>query len=195
MVRVLAVNNYPSLERFWRLKNSLEANGAKVSVGGWRESSAKLFNGYDGVVLSGAPDMLSEERTQRKFSAEAGAVIEARVPVLGICFGHQLIGRAFGSNVVKNGIHTLKFVETEVLARDPLFAGLLGRMTVFESHHEAVETLPERFRLLAKSPSSAIATMRHSSLPIYGLQFHPERNSPVKPDGNLVVSNFVRGLA
>ncbi len=195
MVRVLAVNNYPSLERYLRLKASLEANGAKVTTKGWRESSAKLFNGYDGVVLSGAPDMLSEARAQRKFSAEAEAVTDARVPVLGICFGHQLIGQAFGSKVVKNSSPTLRFVETDVLAPDPLFMGLSRKMTVFESHHEVVDALPMGFRLLARSQSSAISTMRHSRLPIYGLQFHPERNSAVKPDGNLVVSNFVKGLA
>jgi len=194
MPRVLAVNNYPAVDRFVRLVEALKTNGASVSRARWSDSSARLFDGFDGVVLSGSPDMLSEERVQRKFGAEAEAVLKARVPVLGVCFGHQLIGHAFGSRVVK-GPHVLKFVETELLAEDPLFKGLPRRISVLESHHEVVERMPSGFRLLAKSPTSALAAMKHRRLPLYGLQFHPERSSRAKPDGSLLLSNFVEGLA
>ena len=89
----------------------------------------------------------------------------------------------------------LKFVETELLARDSLFEGLPRRALVLESHYEVVDRLPEGFSLLARSTTSAIAAMKHQKLPLYGLQFHPERSSRAKPDGNTLLSNFVKGLA
>lgn len=194
MPSVLAVNNYLTDDRFIRLVKALRGKGAQVSEVRWSESSARLFNGFDGVVLSGSPAMLSEERIRRKFDAEAEAIREARVPVLGICFGHQLMACAFGSRVVKGPL-VLKFVETEVLARDQLFRGLPRRVTVLESHREVVESLPKGFRLLARSRTSALAAMRHRMLPLYGLQFHPERSSKARPDGNFVLSNFIGMLA
>jgi len=194
MRRLLAINNYPSEDRFDRLRASLTANGAKVSVAGLKDCSASRFNGYDGVVLSGSPDMLSEPRIQEKYSVEIEAIRETKVPLLGICFGLQLIGCAFGSKVVKNGPMIKEYVDTQVLRPDPLFFGLPSTIRVFESHEEVVEPLPEKFVLLAKSPSSPVAAARHSSLSIRGLQFHPERNSAAAPDGNTIVANFVKGL-
>jgi GMP synthase-like glutamine amidotransferase len=190
---VLAVNNYPTEERFVRLIDSLTDNGGRVSTADWSDSSARLFNGFDGVVLSGSPDMLSEERVQRKFGPEAEAIRDAKVPILGICFGHQLVGHAFGSRVVR-GRRVLRFVETVLLARDPLFRGLPRKVTVLESHHEVVERLPVGFSLLARSPTSALAAMKHHRLQVYGLQFHPERSSRAKPHGGLLLANFIGSL-
>ncbi len=194
MVRVLAVNNYPSTKRFERLRSSLASNGADVTISDWSESSASKFDGFDGVVLSGSHDMLSEQRVRVKFAREVEAIREASTPLLGICFGLQLIGCAFGSEVVKNGPMIREYVETEVLRPDALFFGLPSIIRVFESHEEVVRPLPKDFDLLARSRSSPVAAFRHSRLPIRGLQFHPERNGPDAPHGNLVVANFVNGL-
>jgi GMP synthase-like glutamine amidotransferase len=194
MRRVLAINNYPSEDRFDRLRASLASKGAKVTSAAPEQSSASRFNGYDGVVLSGSPDMLSERRIQDKYATEVEAIKGTRVPLLGICFGLQLIGCAFGSKVVKNGPMIKEYVDTQVLRPDPLFLGLPQTIRVFESHEEVVDPLPENFVLLAKSPSSPIAAVRHTELPIRGLQFHPERNSSAAPHGDTVVANFVNGL-
>jgi len=194
MRRVLAINNYLSEDRFDRLKASLTSKGVRVTVAGPRDCSATKFNGYDGVVLSGSPDMLSEQRIQEKYAVEIEAIRGTNVPLLGICFGLQLIGCAFGSKVVKNGPMIKEYVDTQVLRPDPLFSGLPSTIRVFESHEEVVKPLPENFVLLAKSPSSPIAAVRHSSLPIRGLQFHPERNNSAAPHGDAVVANFVKGL-
>jgi GMP synthase-like glutamine amidotransferase len=194
MRRVLAINNYHSEDRFNRLKASLSSNGAKVRVANPTDCSASRFNGYDGVVLSGSPDMLSERRIQEKYAGEIEAIRGTKVPLLGICFGLQLVGCAFGSKVMKNGPMIKEYVDTQVLRPDLLFSGLPSTIRVFESHEEVVEPLPENFVLLARSPSSPIAAVKHSSLPIRGLQFHPERNSAAAPHGDTVVANFVRGL-
>lgn len=194
MVRVLAVNNYPSIERFGRLRDSLASNGAEVTSADWREADASTFDKFDGVVLSGSPDMLSEQSVRAKFAREIDAIIETRAPLLGICFGLQMIGCAFGSTVVKNGPMIREYVDTEVLRPDGLFAGLPSTIRVFESHEGVVSPLPSGFVLLARSKTSPIAAIRHSARPIRGLQFHPEKNGAETPHGNTVLANFVEGL-
>ena len=194
MVRVLAVNNYPSAERFDRLRECLVNNGADVTSADWNEADASRFANFDGVVLSGSPDMMSEESTQRKFRTEIEALRDSQVPVLGVCFGHQMMAHAFGSKVVKDAENVLRFVKTTVLVDDPLFTGLPSEIMLLESRQEVVNGLPEGFRLLARSETSPIATMKHEKRTLYGVQFHPERYSRENPAGMKVVGNFVRLL-
>lgn len=194
MVKILAVNNYPTRERFERLERCVASNGAEVTSITWDEASPKKFDSYDGVVLSGSPDMMSEPRVQAKFSEEAEAIRETKSPVLGVCFGHQLMAHAFGSQVVKDREPVLGMVKTTVVAEDPLFQGLPRSMILLESRHEVVKSLPGGFRLLARSSTSRLAAMRHAELPLYGVQFHPERFTAEHPDGDRVVGNFIRLL-
>ena len=194
MTRVLAVNNYPTRERFERLEGCLREIGAQVTSVGWSDASAHLFNSYDGVALSGSPDMMSEERIKTKYRRGMQAIVESTIPILGVCFGHQMMASAFGSEVVKDGRHVLEMVRTTVLTEDPLFEGLPKSMMLLESRHEVVRALPEGFRLIAKSATSEIATMKHATRPLYGVQFHPERFTKENPAGDAVLSNFVRLL-
>jgi GMP synthase (glutamine-hydrolysing) len=191
MVKVLAVNNYPSSERFEKLRSCLELNGAKVTVTDWRDCSAPAFNRFDGVVLSGSPDMASTDAAQAKFSEELKSIRETKAPILGVCFGHQLTAIAFGSRVVKDVRPIVEFVRTEVVADDPLFRGLPKSMMLVESRHEVVESLPRGFELIARSETSKIAAMKHERLPVYGVQSHPERYNSKNPEGNRVIGNFV----
>ena len=194
LVTILAVNNYPTRERFERLARSLTDNGATVASIEWDQASAERFNSHDGVVLSGSPDMMSEAETQVKFAAEIDGIRDSDTPVLGVCFGHQMIAHAFGAEVVKDGKHVLEMVETRVLKEDPLFIGLPRSLMLLESRHEVVKSLPKGFRLLATSDASRIATMKHKTRPLYGVQFHPERYTRENPDGKRVIGNFVRLL-
>ena len=194
LVTILAVNNYPTRERFERLARSLRDNGAAVASIEWDQASTERFNAHDGVVLSGSPDMMSEEETQAKFAAEIDAIRDSDTPVLGVCFGHQMIAHAFGAEVVKDGKHVLEMVETRVLKEDPLFRGLPRSLMLLESRHEVVKSLPKGFRLLATSDVSRIATMKHETRPLYGVQFHPERYTRENPDGRRVIGNFLRLL-
>ena len=158
---------------------------------GLKEASAAKFNSFDGVALSGSPDMLSNPDIQRKYRGEIDAILEARVPLLGVCYGHQLIGLAFGSRIVEDKRHVLEFVRTRVLENDPLFSGLPQSTMLLESRREVVESLPPGFELLARSETSDIAAMKHRELPVYGVQSHPERYSAANPDGFKVIGNFV----
>ena len=192
MPRILLVDNYNVAGKEEQLKKSLESNGATVTLISASDSSPKVFDEHDGVVLSGSPAMLSEDGSEAPFSGEMDAIRASRVPMLGICFGHQLMARAFGSTVLRGPSYTRRYVETEVLANDSLFVGLGKRISVYESHLELVGSVPKDFRLLATSPTSPVAAMRHKRLPIFGVQFHPEQNSAENPDGDTFVRNFVQ---
>jgi GMP synthase (glutamine-hydrolysing) len=189
--KVLVVNNYPTRERILRVEACVKGNGADVSPVEWDEVTTPRFNSFDGVVLSGSPAMMTEKKTQAKFEKEAEAIRDSRVPVLGICFGHQLMAHAFGAKVVKDKGPVLDMVKTEVLASDPLFLGLPKSMMLLESRYEVVSSLPRGFSILARSATSRIAAMKHGSRPLYGVQFHPERFTREHPEGNRVVGNFV----
>ena len=194
MVRVLAVNNYPTRERFGRLTKSLRDNGATVEAIDWNESSVSKFDSGDGVVLSGSPDMMSDPRVQEKYQAEVEAIRDSGVPVLGVCFGHQMMAHAFGSEIVKDRNHVLDMVKTTVLVDDPLFRGRPKELMLLESRWEVVRFLPPGFQLVARSATSKIAAMRHGSRPLVGVQFHPERYTKENPEGYRVVGNFISSL-
>ncbi|MDG6985441.1 MAG: gamma-glutamyl-gamma-aminobutyrate hydrolase family protein [Nitrososphaerota archaeon] len=191
MPKVLVVNNYPTQERVTRLEGSIEGNGAAVKSMDWSEVSASKFDSFDGVALSGSPDMMTEEKTRSKFAKESQAILDAHVPILGVCFGHQLMAHAFGAPVVRDKRHVQEMVKTSVLGEDPLFEDLPKSLTLLESRYEVVGAIPEGFSLLARSATTEIAAMKHGNRPLYGVQFHPERFTIANPEGNKIIGNFV----
>jgi len=194
LARVLVVNNYPTRERAETLERCVRDNGADITSADWSEASSRRFDSFDGVVLSGSPAMLTDEETPSKYRTEVEAITGSKAPILGICFGHQLMAHAFGAPVVKDRRHVLEMVRTTVLARDPLFDGLPRSLMLLESRYEVVKSLPEGFSRLARSATSSIAAMKHPGRPLYGVQFHPERFTKEHPEGDNVVRNFVRNL-
>ena len=195
MLELLLVNNYDHShrERLLTLKASL-ARIVGVEVIDWNLVTSAKMKEYDGVILSGSYDMLSRAGTQAKFAKEIDGMKDHLGPALGVCFGHQLLGHAFGSRVVRAAAPSKGYRDAEVLGHDPLFSGLPKRIGVYESHHEEVESLPRRFTHLARSSTAEICAMKHSRLPIYGVQFHPEHYSLEKPDGEVILANFVEHL-
>jgi len=104
------------------------------------------------------------------------AAVDAGKPVLGICFGHQLLARAlFGDNCVRHaaapefGWHPVRLTTT-----DPLFAGLPPTIDAYCSHFDEVCRLPPQAEVLATGDICAVQAMRLRDKPVWGLQFHPE---------------------
>ena len=117
--------------------------------------------------------------------------VAGKIPMLGVCLGHQSIGQAFGGDVVhaKTLYHGKQ--STITLADDPIFAGMPKIIDVARYHSLVVklETLPDCFEVLAKTDDDEIMAMKHKTLPVYGLQFHPE--SILTDGGKMIVKNFV----
>lgn len=146
----------------------------------------------DMVILTGSNYMLSKSDTQLVFQHEMDLVRKSDVPLLGICFGHQLIGAAYGSKVADLGGTVRQFKEVKLLKRDLLFDGLPDSIRVSESHRQALSQVPDGFRHLAESATSHIEVIGHKTRPVYGVQFHPERSDEGHPHGRVIIQNFLR---
>lgn len=146
----------------------------------------------DLVILTGSNFMLSKPDTRMVFQPEMDLVRKIDRPFLGICFGHQLIGAAYGSEVVDLGHNVREFKEIKLLGDDPIFDGLSGSIRVSESHRQALARVPEGFRHLAESATSQVEAIGHQTRLLYGLQFHPERSDEKHPHGRIILQNFLK---
>ena len=110
-------------------------------------------------------------------SEEAVRRFSGKIPVLGVCLGHQAIGEAFGGKIVP-AIQLMhgKSSNVKLLKRDPIFAGLPETVEVARYHSLIVEreSLPDCFEILAEDEVGQIMAVKHKDFPTYGLQFHPE---------------------
>jgi GMP synthase (glutamine-hydrolysing) len=198
-LKILVVNNYKEPEKARQaLQNIALCTGEKPEMVEYtiaRLEDAVLQKDPDIVILTGSNFMLSKPDTRMVFRPEMDLVREADLPFLGICFGHQLIGAAYGSQVVDLGHNIREFKEVKLIGEDPLFDGLPGSIKVSESHRQALTSVPEGFRHLAKSATSRVEAIRHQKRPIYGVQFHPERSDERHPHGRLILQNFLKLVA
>jgi anthranilate synthase/aminodeoxychorismate synthase-like glutamine amidotransferase len=123
----------------------------------------------------------------------ASAGVSARVPILGVCLGHQAIGAAFGGNVVR--APKLMHGKTSEVEHDgkTIFAGIPPTMTCTRYHSLIVaeEGLPDELEVSARtSDGETIMALRHRTLPIEGVQFHPE--SVLTTHGKQIIQNFLK---
>src|SRR5919112_1693583 len=148
-----------------------------------------------GIILSGGPASVTFEDSPRADPA----LFEAGLPVLGICYGQQLMAAQLGGRVVA-GDHSefgRAFIEIRESCR--LFDGLWGpgeRHQVWMSHGDRIEAIPQGFRTVALSEGAPFAATADDARRFYGVQFHPEVVHT--PDGGRLIANFVRhvcGLA
>jgi len=141
------------------------------------------------IILSGGPSSVYSENAPRA----PPWIVELGVPVLGICYGHQLLASMLGGSV-KRGVGEYGRVTIRIVKRDPLFSGWGDREDVWMSHSDYVEELPSDLEVLAMSEDTGyIAAFKHRSKPIYGVQFHPEVAHT--PKGRILLKNFVVDIA
>jgi GMP synthase (glutamine-hydrolysing) len=122
------------------------------------------------------------------------ALLDMGLPVLGICYGQQLACSLLGGRVAAaTGRREFGHADIEVADAGDLFHGLPARFPVWMSHGDAVDGLPPGFRVLARTSSAPFAAVKHPSLPLYGIQFHPEVHHT--PLGRDVLRNFLFRIA
>lgn len=139
------------------------------------------MRGFDRLILSGSRTSCLEEGPWiSKLDALLREAIREGKPTLGVCYGHQAIARVLGGREIlrKGQAGEFGWTEIEVVERAPLFEGLPDKFWSFSSHYEEVAELPKGVRLLARSAGCAIQSCRLEDLPIYGIQFHPEKDLP-----------------
>ena len=142
----------------------------------------------DAIVISPGPGKPSDAGV----CVELIRQLKGRIPILGVCLGHQAIGEAFGATVTHASrlMHGKTSLLTDV-ADDIIFKGIKKPVQVARYHSLSVQesTLPEELEVTARSDDGELMAMRHREYPIYGLQFHPE--SVMTPDGSAMIRNFL----
>ena len=142
-----------------------------------------------GIILSGGPNSVYGDNVPL-----ADPAIFDIAPVLGICYGMQLIAHIEGGQVIRTDRREYGRAELKVLEPSGLFAGFSRdeSVTVWMSHGDHIEQPPKGYRVTAESKGNPIAAFRHEKRPIFGVQFHPEVAHT--PRGREVISNFLFGI-
>ena len=155
------------------------------------------------VILSGQSHPWNKYEA-RDLAGVFYVVREARQPILGVCGGHQQMALAFGAQVdlieriapgegYDGAFRERGFCAVELDSEaNGIFAGLPQTLNVWESHCDEVKNLPNDFRQTATNDVSVIQAMQHVSLPLFGVQFHPELFDDEHEHGRTIIENFLR---
>ena len=185
---ILVIDNYDSFT--WNLVHYLMELGAPVEVVRNDAISAgqALSSGARGFLISPGPCTPNEAGVSLELVA---ACADAGKPLLGVCLGHQAIGQHFGGKVVRGH---LMHGKTAAVEHDDsgVFTGIPSPFTATRYHSLVVEDAPAPLIVNATSPDGAVMGLRHATLPIHGVQFHPE--SIATEHGHALLANFL-GIA
>lgn len=169
--RILVVDNYDSF--VFNLVQYLQQLGADCKVVRNDEVGAQDADNYDGVLISpgpGTPEAAGVSIEMIKHCSQTAK------PLLGVCLGHQAIAVSFGATV--NRAPELLHGKTSVVTHNNagVLANIPNQFTATRYHSLAIEesTLPEDLEITARSESGVVMAIRHTKLPIHGVQFHPE---------------------
>jgi len=183
---ILVIDNYDSFT--WNLVHYLMELGAEVEVvrNDALTAAQALESGAQGFLLSPGPCTPNEAGVSLDL---VGAAADSGTPLLGVCLGHQSIGQHFGGMVVRGG---LMHGKTSPVTHDGtgLFAGLPSPFIATRYHSLIVDPVPEALAVNARSDDGHVMGFRHKSLPIHGVQFHPE--SIATEHGHAMLANFLR---
>jgi anthranilate synthase component 2 len=186
-VRLLLIDNYDSF--VYNLAQAFGALGAEPVVMRNDTSLEELLAVQpDAVVVSPGPGAPNDAG----MSVEAIKEFGGRVPVLGVCLGHQCIGAAFGATIERASVGPVHG-KTSSITHDNsgVFAGLPSPFVATRYHSLAVDesAMPSDLVVTARSEDGIIMGVRHRSLPIEGVQFHPE--SVLTEEGPRLLKNFL----
>lgn len=186
-MRVLLIDNYDSFT--WNLVHYLGSLGAEVDV--HRNDKITVAQviaaNPDAIVLSPGPCTPKEAG----ICLELIGAVSKVIPIFGVCLGHQAIGDAFGGDVIRapSPMHgKVSMIHHE--ARQ-VFRGINGPIAGTRYHSLTVEprTLPDALEITARSDDGVIMGLSHKTLPVHGVQFHPE--SILSEHGHQILQNFL----
>ena len=185
-MKIVIIDNYDSFT--YNLSHLVKELGAEVDVVRNDQFSLDDIESYSKIILSPGPGIPSE----------AGLLLDVirtyagRKPILGVCLGHQAIGEVFGGKL-ENLSDVLHGVATpcHIIADDPIFSGIERDITIGRYHSWVVskDGFPECLEVTAVSDEGQIMALRHKTLNVRGIQFHPE--SVLTPDGKKMILNWL----
>ena len=148
---------------------------------------AERLDSYQAIILSGGPNSIGQnERLLFDYK-----IFDLGKPVLGICYGMQLMSDYFGGTVDSNVVKEYGQNDVEIDVSSPIFEGLEKNQKVLMSHGDTVKVVPKDFKIIAKS-NGAIAGISNDAKKLYGFQFHPEVD--LTENGMKMFDNFLRKI-
>jgi anthranilate synthase component 2 len=183
---ILVIDNYDSFT--FNLVHFLGDVGARCEV--WRNDAitveAALARAPEAIVMSPGPCTPDEAGICLDLAAAAG-----KVPILGVCLGHQAIGQAFGARVVRAPAPMHGKVSRVFHAGTDILAGIPSPFSATRYHSLIIDraSLPETLVPTAWTEDGLLMGLRHRGLPVFGVQFHPE--SIASEAGHEILANFL----
>lgn len=184
-MKISIIDNYDSFT--FNLVQLLEdISGTEISVMRNDQIDQIGLENSTHIILSPGPSIPDE-------AGELKKVIEMHAmnkKILGVCLGHQAIAEVFGGSIrnmteVYHGIQE----EVSIKKKSELFKGLPNSFSVGKYHSWVVDRVPESFNVTSRDLHGNVMSMEHNTLPIFGLQFHPE--SILTPQGEKIIKNFL----
>lgn len=185
-MKIVIIDNYDSFT--YNLSHLVKELGAEVTVVRNDQFELPYLEQFSKIILSPGPGIPSE----------AGLLLDVirayagKKPILGVCLGHQAIGEVFGGKLenlsdVFHGVAT----PCHITAEDPLFSGIEKDITIGRYHSWVVskEQFPDCLEVTAESDEGQVMALRHRTLNVRGIQFHPE--SVLTPDGKKMLQNWL----
>ena len=185
-MELLILDNYDSFT--YNIVHAVRELGVEPTVARNDKITLAEIDRYDKIIISPGPGIPSEAGILMDMLREYAT----RKPMLGVCLGHQAIGENFGARLenlaeVYHGVQT----EAHLVAPDYILDGMGKDFPVGRYHSWIVseEDLPECLEVTSRDDDGRIMSMRHRTLDVHGVQFHPE--SLLTPDGTRIIKNFL----
>jgi len=198
---ILIINNYykkRNLNKVDQIASALKQIGeTKHVIWGFSEiDNKKIPDNLEAVILSGSAARLKNQVVGPDYTIEIEFLKKIQVPILGICFGHQLIAKAFGSKIESLEHPSTNFQKITIVEPDEIFSSWKAgdEILVCQHHQDYIANPPEGFICLAVSHTQSrkiVEGMKHKIKPIYGVQAHIERAKDQHPAGRLLLKNFI----
>ena len=161
-----------------------------VEIVEWNNLKNIDLNNVNLIILSGASNLFAIVEHEENLDNEIDLIINSNKPIIGICYGCELVARAFGAKLEKMDTEKRGSVQIKALKKDNLF-GDLESFTAYEAHHWVIKNIPEDLEVLGTS-DHGVEIFKHRTRPIYGLQFHPEKTE--SGSGKIIFENILKEI-
>jgi len=164
--------------------------GVLSEIFSWKTTPKEIQeHNVKAVIFSGGPNSVYDKGAPKLSNETMEFFSKEKIPILGLCYGHQFISRFYGGKVVPGNQKEYGHTMIDISNKDHLFKGFDNENKVWMSHGDKVSQLPDDFKITASSDSCEIAAFENPEKLLYGLQFHPEVVHT--ENGNKLLANFL----
>ena len=192
---LIIIDNTKNLKKAYmtpKLLNYLDKIKIKYLVASTRLEVNRILDEYKkeikGAILTGGPLCLSEELTITSINKNIAILLELKnIPVLGICFGFQIMAASYGGEIKSMKKEESGIFKINILRETELLKGLSNNFNVYQSHKDTVIQLPKSFNIIGIDDNNKIQIIENIKEKRWGVQFHPEGLEST----NVIIQNFV----